>query len=133
MINTLKILIADDHEIVRKRLKQILLEGFPLAVIEEVEDARALLEEALRGDYDIIISDLSMPGGGGIEALKHIRLSLPEMPVLIISIYSQEQYGRHVFNAGAAGFLNKDALNEELVSTVKGILSGTQYIPLMEI
>lgn len=124
----LKVLIADDHEIVRRGLKQILVEGFAFAHIEEAGDCPSLVEKALGSNWDIIVSDLAMPGGGGLEALKQIRKASPEMPVLILSIYPEDQYALRVLKAGASGYLNKDAAPEELVIAIQRILSGRRYV-----
>ncbi|HEX7847502.1 MAG TPA: response regulator transcription factor [Chitinophagaceae bacterium] len=124
----LRVLIADDHEIVRRGLKQILLEGFPFIHIEEASDCPSLIEKATSGRWDIVVSDLAMPGGGGLQALKHIREKLPELPVLILSIYPEEQYALSVMKSGAAGYLNKDAAPEKLVNAVQRILSGKKFV-----
>jgi two-component system invasion response regulator UvrY len=124
----LRILIADDHEIVRRGLKQILLEGFAFAQIEEASDCPSLVQKALSADWDIIVSDLAMPGGGGLEALKQIKQKMPALPVLILSIYPEEQYALRVMKAGASGYLTKDAAPEELVNAVNRILTGRRYI-----
>lgn len=127
-MDKIKVLIADDHEIVRKGLKQILLEGFSFVDLDEAADCPTLVQKAMSGNWDIIVSDLAMPGGGGLEALKQIRLQLPGLPVLILSIYPEEQYALRVMRAGAAGYLTKDAAPDELVSAIKRILSGKRYI-----
>ncbi len=124
----LRILIADDHEIVRRGLKQILLEGFSFVHIEEANDGPSLAEKALSEEWDIVVSDLAMPGGGGLEALRRIKEQRPELPVLFLSIYPEEQYALNVIKSGAAGYLNKDAAPEELVNAVQRILSGNKYI-----
>ena len=124
----LNILIADDHEIVRRGLKQILLEGFAFSNIEEAADCPGLVAKALSGTWDIIVSDLAMPGGGGLEALKQIKKESPTLPVLILSIYPEDQYALRVLKAGASGYLNKDAAPEELVTAVQRILSGRRYV-----
>lgn len=124
----IKILIADDHEIVRRGIKQILTEGLSFVEVEEASDGNVLLAKALEGDWDIIISDLAMPGMGGLEALKHIRERKPLVPVLILSIYSEDQYAMRVLRAGASGYLNKDAAPEDLITAVRKILSGKRYI-----
>lgn len=124
----LKILIADDHEIVRRGLKQILLEEFPDAKIDEAGDIDTLISKAVSETWDIVISDLSMPGGGGLEALLKIRKQVPELPVLIISIYPEDLYALRVLKAGASGYLNKNAASDELVKAVKRILSGKKYV-----
>jgi two-component system invasion response regulator UvrY len=124
----LRVLIADDHEIVRRGLRQILLEGFPIIYVEEAEDCPSLVAKAMAGSWDIIVSDLAMPGGGGLAALKQIKEKQPGLPVLILSIYPEEQYALSVIKSGAAGYLNKDAAPDELVNAVGRILSGQKSI-----
>ncbi|HYF29618.1 MAG TPA: response regulator transcription factor [Chitinophagaceae bacterium] len=124
----LRFLIADDHEIIRKGLKQILLEEFSFAHIEEAADGNALLQKAINGNWDVVISDIAMPGLTGMEALKRIREQHPRLPVLILSIHSEEQYTHRILKAGASGYLCKDAATKELVNAVKRILQGRKYI-----
>jgi two-component system invasion response regulator UvrY len=124
----IRILIADDHEIVRKGLKQILLEEFSFAHIEEATDGEMLVKKALTGNWDIIISDIAMPGLNGMEALRRIKEQFPKLPVLILSIHSEDQYTRRVLKAGASGYLCKDAATKELVTAVQRILHGRKYI-----
>lgn len=124
----LKFLIADDHEIVRRGLKQIILEEFTFAQVEEAGDTATLITKALGGDWNIVISDLAMPGGGGLEALRRIKEQFPDLPVLILSIYPSDQYALRVIKAGAAGYVNKDTAPDELVKAVQHILSGKRYI-----
>jgi DNA-binding NarL/FixJ family response regulator len=118
----LRILIADDHPIVRQRLRQLLSEGFPSAFFKEASDTTSLLEEALNDSWDVVISDLAMPGGGGLHALEKIRQHKPELPVLIISTYPADQYSARVISAGAVGFLNKDNADTELTQVVNEII-----------
>jgi len=124
----LRILIADDHEIIRKGLKQILLEEFSFAHIEEASDGDILLAKTVNGKWDIVISDISMPGMNGLEALKRITQLFPGLPVLILSIHPEEQYTYRILRAGAAGYLCKDAATTELIKAVKLILQGRKYI-----
>ena len=119
-------LIADDHPIVRQRLRQLLSEGFPLAVLEEASDTASLVEGALNSDWDIIISDLAMPGGGGLHALEKIKQKKPYLPVVIISTYPADQYATRVISAGAAAFLSKDNADTELAVMVQKILQAKQ-------
>ena len=120
----MRFLIADDHTIVRRGLRQILLEGFPDAEIEEVPDAEELIKKTIQSDWDIIISDLSMPGRSGLEALQQIKQIKPRIPVLILSIHPEEQYALRVLKAGAAGYLSKDLAPDELVNAVNRVLLG---------
>lgn len=124
----LKILIADDHEIVRRGIKQILEEEFPFAHFEEAADSETLIEKARNGSWDIVVSDLAMPGGGGLHALQQISQLAPGIPVLILSTYPEAQYALRVMRAGAVGYLTKDAAPEKLVNAVQLILSGRKYI-----
>ncbi len=125
----LKILIADDHIIVRRGIMQILLEGFPELEIGEAADTDSLVEKAINEKWDIIISDITMPGGGGLIALKKIREIKPAQPVLIVTVFAEGYYALPVFRAGASGFLNKDTAAEELLIAVKKILAGHRYLP----
>lgn len=124
----LRILIADDHTVVRKGLKQILLDEFPSAVIEEVADAEELIKKVLSAKWDIVISDVSMPGRSGLDALQQIKLSFPDLPVLILSIHPEEQYALRALKSGASGYLSKDTAAVELVNAVKKVLLGKRYI-----
>jgi two-component system invasion response regulator UvrY len=123
-----KILIADDHTVVRRGLKQILLEEFPFAFIDEVGDAEELIKKVMKDEWDVIISDLSMPGRSGLESLQQIKQYHPKLPVLILSVHPEEQYAIRVLKAGASGYLNKDLAPEELVKAVNCVLSGKKYI-----
>ena len=117
-------LIADDHPIVRQKLKQLLSDGFPSASFELASDTGSLITMALENEWDIIISDLIMPGGGGLHALKKIKEVKPSTPIIIISIYPEEQYSARAISEGAAAFLNKNDADSELVDTVKHLLEG---------
>lgn len=124
----LKFLIADDHAIVRKGLKQILQDEFAGAVICEATDADTMIKKAFSDEWDLVISDLSMPGRSGLEALNQIHQELPNLPVLILSIHPEEQYAIRILKAGAVGYLTKDAAPEELAQAVRRILQGRKYI-----
>jgi two-component system invasion response regulator UvrY len=124
----MKVLVADDHAIVRKGLKQILLEEYPFSEIEECANSEELIQKANEGQWDIIISDISMPGRSGLEALHQIRLSHPRLPVLILSMHSEEQYAIRALKAGASGYCSKDLAHEELVNAVRRVLTGKKYI-----
>jgi two-component system invasion response regulator UvrY len=123
-----RILIADDHTVVRRGLKQILLEAFPFAEIEEVADAEELFKKILKHKWDVVISDISMPGRSGLEVLQQIKLDQPKLPVLILSVHPEDQYALRVLKAGASGYLNKDSAPEELVKAVNQVLLGKKYI-----
>lgn len=124
----LRILIADDHTIVQAGLRQILLDEFPGAHVEVVSDAGSLLKKVFNDSWSVIISDLSMPGQSGLDALAQIRQHYPKLPVLILSIHPEEQYALRVLKAGASGYLNKSLAAEELVTAVNRVLQGRKYI-----
>jgi len=109
-------------------LRQILSEGFPNAQITEVADTDQMIGEALNNEWDVVISDLSMPGRSGLEGLQQIKQVKPNLPVLILSIYPEEQYAVRLLKAGASGYLNKDLAPEELVNAVQRVLLGKKYI-----
>lgn len=122
------IIIADDHSFIRLGLIQILKDEYPSVNITEVEDGESLIKKVTLQDFDLVISDLDMPGRSGIEALEQIKLIKPKLPVLILSIYSEELYALRVLKAGAAGYLNKNAAPFELITAVQRIASGRKYI-----
>lgn len=124
----MKILIADDHAIVRKGLVQILQEEFPLAEITEVTNGNEAIDRLNKQIWDVILLDISMPGRNGIETLKQIRASNIKTPVLMLSMHSEEQYAVRVLKAGASGFLSKQSANEELLIAIRKVLSGRKYI-----
>ena len=124
----MRILIADDHSVVRKGLKQILHEGFPNADITEVADAESMINQVIEMPWDVVISDLSMPKRSGLDALPQIKQINPALPVLIMSIHPEEQYAIRVLKAGASGYLSKDAAPDELVNAVKQVVLGKKYI-----
>ena len=125
----LKVLIADDHSFIRQGLKLILCEEYPLAHFDEAEDTASLIDKATAGEWDIILSDISMPGGGGIHALEEFSRKQLQTPVLIVSMFPEEQYALRVKEAGGVGYLTKDTVTENLIRAVKTVLSGKDYFP----
>lgn len=124
----IKILLADDHPVVRKGLKLILQEEFTSATVGEANDGQALIKQVMNENWDVVICDLMMPGRSGLDALEQIKKIKPKLPVLIISIHSEELYALRALKAGAAGYLKKDMAPEELVKAIAAVLSGKQYI-----
>lgn len=124
----MKILIADDHTLVRKALKFILKEAFANAEIDEATDGSELLMKATKNKWDIIISDISFPGLSGLDILKQLKIYAPQIPVLMLTMYTAEEYAIRCIRSGAAGFLSKDNISDELIKAVNQILSGKKYI-----
>jgi two-component system invasion response regulator UvrY len=124
----MRILIADDHAIVRKGLRQLILEEYPTSEIGEVSDVESLIALLMKGQWDLVISDISMPGRSGLEALQQIKEIDPRIPVLIMSMHPEDQYALRVFRAGASGYLSKDAVHEELIKAIQMIRNGRKFI-----
>lgn len=125
----MKILIADDHTIVREGIKMLLIEAYPNAQITDVSDSVTLLELVLKEKWDVIISDISMPpGDSGLEAVKKIKQHSPATPVIILSMHAPEQYAVRAIKSGASGYLTKGAATLELVNAVNHVLMGKKYL-----
>ncbi len=124
----MNILLADDHSIVRRGLREILLEEFPDANFQEAADGQELIRKMRVEKFDVIISDVSMPGKNGLEALKVIKAESPTIPVLVLSIHPEELYAIRVLKAGASGYLTKESAPEELVKAVRMVMAGRKYI-----
>ena len=124
----LKILLADDHAVVRQGVKQIIAEAFGQAAFGEAQNVRELQEMAGSEHWDIVVLDLAMPGGNGLEVLKQIKHEQPQLPVLILSMFPEDQYAVRTIIAGASGYLNKESAPEELVQAIRKILNGGKYI-----
>lgn len=124
----LRILLADDHAVVRQGVKQILVEVFSQATFGEARNVKDLLELVGSKSWDVVVLDLIMPDGNGLEALKQIKRDHPHLPVLILTMFPEDQYAVRTIKAGAAGYLNKESAPEELVQAIRTILRGGEYI-----
>jgi len=124
----IKILIADDHAIVREGMKQILSESSEMLVVAEASTGQAVLEKINKNDIDLVVLDISMPGRGGMDILKDIKSLKPKLPVLILSMYPEEQYAVRVLKSGASGYLTKESAPAELVKAIRQISQGKKYI-----
>lgn len=126
----IRILLADDHTIIRKGVRQILTQAYPHVQFEEIEEGEEWTDKLQTTTWDMVISDLHMPDRGGLDSLQRIRQSFPELPVLILTVYPKENYAVRALKAGAAGYIEKDAAPDELITAVGRILSGKKYIAL---
>ena len=124
----LKVLIADDHDVVRKGLKLMISEEFPQAIIHEAIDGLAMLKLIRLDEYNIVISDISMPGRNGIDFLKQLKDEFPKLPVLILSMHPEDQYALRSLKAGASGYMTKNTVSDELIPAIKQLLNGKKYI-----
>jgi two-component system invasion response regulator UvrY len=123
-----KILIADDHAVVRHGLKQILAEEFKRAIFGEASNAQEALQRVWKQPWDIVILDVTMPGRGGLEVLKEIKRSRPELPVLMLSMHPEDQFAMRLLKAGAAGYLTKESAPEQLIGAVHKAIGGGRYV-----
>ncbi|MCB1916300.1 MAG: response regulator transcription factor [Rhodocyclaceae bacterium] len=128
MNKQIRVLIADDHSIVRQGLRQILSETEDLAVSGEAANGVEALQQLRQDSYDVVLMDVSMPDRNGIDALKLIRKEFPRLPVLMLSMYPEEQYAIRALKAGAAGYLNKQSAPEQLVTAIRQVASGKKYV-----
>lgn len=121
-------LIVDDHPVVRQGLRQILEGSDSRMEVAEAGDADTCLGLIADADPDVVILDVSLPGRSGVELLKEIRRDWPKLPVLILTMYPEEQYAVRVLKAGASGYLNKRSVAGELVDAVRKVISGGRYL-----
>jgi DNA-binding NarL/FixJ family response regulator len=127
----IKVLIADDHAILRRGLKEILARELNDSVFGEAEDAQEVLARTQSLEWDLLILDISMPGRSGLDVLRDLRTLRPKLPVLVLSMHSEAQYGKRILRAGAAGFMNKASAPEELIKAVQRVLAGGRYVSPM--
>ncbi|KAA3651081.1 MAG: DNA-binding response regulator [Proteobacteria bacterium] len=128
MSKRIRVLIADDHAIVRQGLRQILSDIEDMEVAGEACNGVEALQLSRDGQWDVVLMDVSMPDRNGIDALKLIRKEHPRLPVLILSMYPEEQYAIRALKAGAAGYLTKQSAPEQLVTAIRQVASGKKYV-----
>jgi len=124
----IRILIADDHAIVRRGLKQILAETPDLQVTGEASDGAEAMKKVRENEYEVVVLDITMPGRSGLEVLKELKAQRPELPVIVLSVHPEEQYAVRVLRAGADGYLTKVRAPEELVAAIRAASAGKKYI-----
>jgi DNA-binding NarL/FixJ family response regulator len=123
-----KILIADDHPIVRKGLKEILAEHPDMKVLGEAQNSQEVLNLIRKENWDVVVLDITMPGRDGLDVLKDMKKVRPKLPVLVLSIHPEEQYGVRALKAGASGYLTKESAPDRLVSAIRKILERGKYV-----
>lgn len=124
----INILIADDHPIVREGFKQVLSETTDMVVAGEASNGQEVLNLIRKNKYDVVLLDISMPGRSGLEILKELRSEHPKLPILIVSIYPEEQYAVRAFRAGASGYLTKASAPHELIEAIRKVSKGGRYV-----
>jgi len=124
----IRVLLADDHKIVRDGLKRILAATTDLEVAGEAADGDELLTLVRGGDYDVAVIDMSMPGLAGVALVKRLKDEKPKLRILVLSMHGESQYAARVLKAGASGYVNKDSAAEVLVSAIRKIAAGGVHI-----
>ncbi len=126
--NSLRVLIADDHAVVRQGLKHILSKTADLLVVDEAETGLEILEKIQNVDIDVLVMDVEMPQKNGWEVLSEIKIHYPQLPVIILSIYSEDQFGLRFLKAGASGYLTKTSAPDQLVEAIRRVAKGGKFI-----
>ena len=124
----IRVLVADDHTIVREGLKQILSRSGDLAVAGEATNGNDVLKLVREQEWDVLVTDMSMPGRNGIELIKLVKAARPQLPVLVLSMYGEDQYAVRAIRAGASGYLNKESASDQLVAAIRKIAGGGIHV-----
>jgi DNA-binding NarL/FixJ family response regulator len=124
----IRVLIADDHAVVRRGMVQILGEAPDIVVVGQASTGRQVLEAVRDTNCDVLVLDIAMPEGGGLEVLHQLETLEPDLPILILSMYSEKQYAERTLRAGAAGYLTKEAAPDELITAIRQVAGGGRYI-----
>lgn len=124
----IRVLLADDHTIVREGLKELLAETGDIRVSGEANDATETLSQVRANEFDIVVLDMSMPGRSGIDLIRQVKAEKPRLPILILSMYSEEQYAVRALRAGASGYLTKESAAEQLVTAIRRVAGGGAFV-----
>ena len=123
-----RVLIADDHEIVRHGLRDILTTRLGKVALSEAKDAGETINLLIKEDWDLVLLDINMPGRDGLEVLAEAKRLRPKTPVLVLTAYPEEQFALRSFKLGASGYLTKQSATDELITAVKRVLAGGKYV-----
>lgn len=127
---TIRLLIADDHTIMREGLKRILEGATDIDVAGEAVNGFETLAQIRKGGFDQVLLDLSMPGRNGVDLIRQIRLEAPKLPILVLTMHDEEQYAVRTMHAGAQGYVTKESAGVELVNAIRQVASGRPYITM---
>jgi len=126
----IKILVVDDHAIVRDGLKRLLVDTPDMVVADEASNGEEVINKVGNNDYDLVLLDISLPGRDGLDVLKQLKCTNPQIPVLILSMYPEEHYAVRSLRAGASGYLTKQNSSDELIGAIRKVAQGRRYITL---
>ena len=124
----IRVLVADDHAIVREGLKQIVVDTDDIVVAGEASDGQEVLDKALENDYDVVLLDITMPKRTGLDVIKELKIRRPDLRILVLTVHREEQYAVRVLKAGASGYLTKESIPKELVAAIRKIALGGKYV-----
>jgi two-component system, NarL family, invasion response regulator UvrY len=124
----IRVLIADDFPVLRRGLKEILMRELDGVTCGEAGNGEQVLDQIQSHDWDLLILDITMPGRGGLDVLRNLKALRPKLPVLVLSMHPENQYGKRVLKAGASGYMNKECAPEELMKAVGKLLGGGRYV-----
>lgn len=123
----IRVLIVDDHPIVRNGLKQIISDEKDMKVCCEAANTEEIFDQLEKHEVDVIILDLCLPGQNGLDVLIHLKQWNTKIPILVLSALPEELYAKRTIEAGASGFMHKESATEELVYAIRKIYSGGKY------
>lgn len=124
----IRVVIADDHEIVRRGMKEILVDWLDEVEVHEAATAEALLDTVQTGEWHLVILDIVMPGPGVVEVIRRLKQLHPRVPVLILTAVMEDQYASQTLGAGADGYITKRYASDELINAVRALLRGDRYL-----
>jgi two-component system, NarL family, invasion response regulator UvrY len=124
----IKVCVVDDHAVVREGLKRIIAENSEMAVTSEASDGHEALEVIRNTPPDVLVLDITMPNWNGLEVLKAVHTELPRLPVLVLSMHSEDQYAVRVLRAGASGYLTKESAPAKLIQAIRKVMRGGKYV-----
>ena len=125
----IKVLIVEIHSMIRRRLHQALAKTCDIVVTGEASNGLEVQQEIAHNDFDVVLLDIAMPGGGGLEVLHRLIHDKPGLRVLVLSAYHEQQYMCRVLKEGASGYLTKDRISEELIPAMRQVACGMEYVP----
>ena len=124
----IRILVGDDHVVVRRGLQQILGDEPDMSVVGEAHNAQEVLALVRKQDWDLVVLDISMPGRSGLDIIEELKHERPKLPVLILSMHPEDRYAVRALRVGAAGYLTKESVPEELVKAIRKVVTGGRYV-----
>lgn len=123
----IKVLVADDHKIFRAGVKRLIEESPDIEVAGEAHDGFDAMAKLRQQEWDVVLLDINMPNKSGLDIVRQMKLEKPKLPILILSMYPEEQYAVRALKAGAAGYLTKDSESEELIAAIRKVVKGGRY------